>query len=768
MNNRKRLLRVLGSTLAVGSLAVQPVGMANGQAVADKATAPALTPAWPPVATAPKGVPNVVVILLDDIGFADTSAFGGIAQTPELEKLSTQGLRYNNFNTTALCSPTRAALLTGRNSHRVGFGSVSTRGFPGYNSVWKDSTASVVEVLREHGYSTAAFGKWHNTPEWEVTPTGPYNHWPTGLGFEYWYGFMGGMENQWYPTNLYRNTTPVDAPSTPAKGYSLTANLADEAIGWIDQHRNYAPEKPYFLYFAPGAVHAPHHAPKEWIEKYRGKFDRGWDVLRAEIFERQKRLGVVPKDAALTPRPDEVPAWDSLSADQKKVYERQMEVYAGYVAYADYEVGRIIAKVRSSPDADNTIIMYIVGDNGAAKSGVDGWSVVGAKPAAQLRHLDELGGPTISGNTYSLGWSWMGNTPFKYWKAVASHFGGVRNPMVVSWPSRIKARGEVRSQFLHVTDVAATIYDVTGIPLPSSVDGVPQQPLDGASFASSFDSAKAPPKHRVQYFETRGNRAIYKDGWVAAAAHPAEKGAYKSGEEDFSKDRWELYRVTDDFSEARDLSTQFPGKLNELKILFDTEAKKNDIYPLSTKDWNPYEPDTGKPSPIAGRKELIFLPSDIRIPVADVPLFGLQSYEMTADVTIPPDGASGILTSQGDQHAGFVWYVDGDHVIYENRVGDVTEKIVSTVPLPRGNATLRIQFDRDSLPDKPASTSGTTTLYINDQPAGSVKLASVYSRGGSGASALYIGRGGGAPVSDAYSQPFAFTGWLRQITLRVK
>lgn len=401
------------------------------------------TPDWPKSVKAPKDAPNIVLILLDDIGFADASTFGGTAQTPELDKLAAQGLRYNNFNTTAMCSPTRAALLTGRNHHRVGFGIIAdfAGGYPGYNSVWKKSTASIAQVLHVNGYSTAAFGKWHNTPDWEITPTGPFDRWPTGLGFEYFYGFMGpgGEDNQWEPAKLYRNTTPVNPPATPERGYHFTADMTDEAIRWIRTHESLAAEKPYFLYFATGAVHDPHHAPKEWIDRYQGRFDRGWDELNKEIFARQKKLGIIPANAKLTPRPKEVPAWNSLSADQKKLYARQMEVYAGFIAHTDAQVGRLLNAVRATTDGDNTLVMYIVGDNGSAGwAPLDGATSGASTVQEQLQYLDKLGSPEIPNNIYSKGWAWAGNTPFQYWKTIASHFGGTRDPLVVSWPARIK------------------------------------------------------------------------------------------------------------------------------------------------------------------------------------------------------------------------------------------------------------------------------------------------------------------------------------------
>ena len=543
-------------------------------------------PDWPKPVTAPKGAPNIVLIMLDDIGFGDTSTFGGPAQTPALDKLAAEGLRYNTFHTTSICSPTRAALLSGRNHHRVGFGDITqtASGYPGYNAFWKKNSASIAEILYQNGYRTTAFGKWHNVPSKESKPSGPYERWPTGLGFEYFYGFMGGQVSQWEPTGLYRNTTPVDPPATAAQGYHLTTDLTDDAIRWLNTHESLSPDQPYLLYFAPGAVHEPHHAPKQWIDRYRGKFDRGWDKIREEIFARQKKLGVIPASTKLTQRPKAIPAWDSLSSDQKKLYARQMEVYAGFVAHTDAEVGRLLEKVRSGPDADNTLIIYIVGDNGAAgQMGLDG-GFVGKLTTVQeqLQHIDDLGSEKVARNFYSAGWAWVGSTPFQGWKRIASHLGGTRNPLIISWPAHIKDKGGLRSQFTYVTDVAATIYDVTGIPFPSSVNGTPQQPLDGVSFAHTFNNVDAISHHYVQYFEVRGYRAIYKDGWVAAARHRTPWDWWDKNEknDNYQDDRWELYHVATDFSQAHDVAAQYPEKLKALRTLFHQEASRNNVYPL--------------------------------------------------------------------------------------------------------------------------------------------------------------------------------------------
>lgn len=724
------------------------------------------TPDWPQAVKAPKGAPNIVVILLDDIGFADASTFGGVAQTPELDKLAAEGLRYNNFHTTAMCSPTRAALLSGRNHHRVGFGIIAdfAGGYPGYNSVWKQSTASIADVLHLNGYSTAAFGKWHNTPDWEITPTGPFDRWPTGLGFEYFYGFMGpgGAENQWEPTKLYRNTTPVDPSATPEQGYHVTTDITNEAISWIRTHESLAPEKPYFLYLATGAVHGPHHAPKEWIDQYRGKFDQGWDRLREENFARQKKLGVIPADTKLTPRPKEIPAWNSLSADKKKLYARQMEVYAGFIAHTDAEIGRLLKAARSGQTEDNTMIMYVVGDNGAA-GGV--YDLPPEMLQEQLRHIDELGSPKIPSNGYAGEWAWAGNTPFQWWKTVASHFGGVRDPLIVSWPARIKDKGGLRTQFTHVNDVAATLYDAIGISLPSVVKGAEQQPLDGVSFAQTFTNANAPSNHHTQYFELMGNRAIYQDGWVAAARHPASMDWVSSNEADYAKDRWELYHVAEDFSEARDLAKKYPDKLKALQTVFDVEARKNDVYPLGAA----FSP--GKPSLTSGKREFIYYPGTQRIPDALLPDLAQSSYRMTADILIPEAGAEGVIASYGSRETGFVWYVKDGHLVYENRAGEQHQILTSQTLLPRGRTSLAFAFERSEADKNKKDKkwweggSGTGRLYINGQIAAEAALPQVFQARDT---AMFIGRAAGSPVSTAFSQPFAFTGSFEKVIVEMQ
>jgi arylsulfatase A-like enzyme len=717
-------------------------------------------PDWPQPVRAPQGAPNIVLILLDDIGFADTSTFGGVAQTPDLDQLAARGISYNNFNTAAMCSPTRAALLTGRNHHRVGFGMISdiAGGYPGYNSVWKQNTASVAEGLRQAGYSTAAIGKWHNTPDWEISPIGPFDRWPTGLGFEYFYGFMGpgGDDNQWEPSRLYRGIEPVE-PATVAQGYHFTTDMTNDAIRWLNVHNSFAPEKPYFLYYATGAVHIPHHVGKEWTEKYRGKFDQGWDKLREETFARQLQLGVIPPDTKLTPRPKEIPSWNSLSKQQKQLYARQMENYAGFIAQTDYEVGRLVKAVQSGPNADNTLIMYVVGDNGPCAC--TGLTESEDSVRNKLQRLDELGGPLDPDARYSVGWTWAGSTPFQWMKAVASHFGATRNPLIVSWPARIKADAELRSQFTHVTDIVPTIYEVAGIAPPATIDGVAQQKMDGVSLATTFADAKAASAHRTQYFELWGNRAIYQDGWIASALHRFPWD-WAAPDHDYGTDRWELYNVAKDFSQANDLARKHPEKLEQLKSLFDAEARDNDVYPLGAAR------SPGRPSPIAGKKSFVYYPGVDQVPAAMVPdlrRFAGNSYRLVADTTISDADANGVIVAYGDGPNGFALYVRDNHLIYENTLGSVHDVLTSPTPLQKGKVSLGFEFVRTGVkPD--GSLEGTVRLLIDGKETAQMQLTKASHRG----EVISIGRVHISSLSPALSPPSKFTGEIDQVRLELQ
>ncbi len=536
-------------------------------------TAADSTPDFPKGVTAPQGAPNVLLILTDDVGFGASSTFGGPIQTPNFQRLADNGLRYNMFHTTALCSPTRAALITGRNHHSVASGIITefATGYPGYNSLVPKSAGSVGAVLRDNGYNTSWFGKMHNVPDWMSSQAGPFDLWPSGLGFEYFYGFLGGDSDQWHPA-LYENTTPIE-PYLGKPDYILDRDLADKAIDWMRMQHALAPDKPWLLYYATGTAHAPHHAPKDWIAKYKGQFDQGWDKVREETLARQIKQGVAPQGTKLTPRPEQIPAWDSLSADQKRLYARMMEVYAGALSHADYQIGRLLDAVEQSGQLDNTLVIFIMGDNGASPEGglqgttnevaTAGNGVTESLPYL-LSMMDELGGPKTY-NHYPVGWAHAMDTPMQWTKQIASHFGGTRNGMVVSWPARIKDKGTIRSQFAHVIDVVPTIYEAAKITPPMMLDGVPQKPIEGISFVYTFEDATVPTRHTTQYFELAGNRAIYRDGWMANTT-PLRLPWVTIGSEPNPDDfKWELYNIDKDFSQADNLAESNPEKLKELQ-----------------------------------------------------------------------------------------------------------------------------------------------------------------------------------------------------------
>jgi arylsulfatase len=726
-------------------------------------------PSWPVPAGPPADAPNVLLIMLDDAGFADASTFGGVAETPALDGLVTRGLRYLRFHTAGICAPSRAALLSGRNQHRVGFGSFGGGGFPGYDGMWDRDAASIAEVLGRHRYHTAAFGKWQLTPGREISPFGPFDRWPTGRGFQYFFGNILGNGSQWEPL-LWRNTVQLP-PVTD--GAHLTTMIADDAVTWLHTHETVAPEAPWFMYFAPEATHVPHQVAEEWIEPYRGRFDAGWDVVREETFTRQKRLGVIPADAELTPRPEGLPAWESLGPDERRLVARQMEVYAGYMAHTDHEVGRVVAAAQDGPRGDDTLILYIVGDNGTNEPrgglhGSDNMSihyVAGVDLAVhdQVERIDELGGPG-QWNVYAAAWAWLGATPFRGVKEMPSHFGGTRNPLIVSWPRRIRDAGGTRSQFAYLTDIAATIYDAAGIDPPEVIDGVPQLSLDGVSLADTFAREDAPPVRTTQYFEWEGNRAIYHDGWVASAAHfvpwvlDDENGpSWPLGSRsDYTLDRWELYHVDRDFSQARDLAETEPEKLEQLRDLFDAEARRNDVYPLGGSSLRP------DPAPVAPPRATTFHPDFPGLAlVSGLPDFA-GSYRITAELVAGP-GASGVLLSRGGRTGGVVLYADDGVLVLETNRYEGRERQVlrSDRPIPAGEVT--VEF-RQEVPEPGAATVAIGRFVIDGAEAGSTTLTPVPA--GILDSTVEVGRNGLSPVGEGYRGPFPFTGQIRRITVR--
>ncbi|EIZ78145.1 sulfatase [Novosphingobium sp. Rr 2-17] len=719
------------------------------------------TPAWPAQPTAPKGAPNVLIVLLDDAGFAATSAFGGASRTPNIERYAAEGLRYNRFNTTAICSPTRAALLTGRNQHQVGFGNLQdvAAGFPGYNTIWNPQTASIARVLQLNGYSTAAFGKWHNTPKWEISAAGPFNHWPTGLGFDHFYGFMAGDDNQWEP-HLYNDTTQIANPGTPETGYHLTTDLVNKAVGWVDDHDAVAPGKPYFLYLATGAVHMPHHVAQEWIDKNKGRFDEGWDKYRELAFARQKKLGVVPADAKLTPRPAGLPAWDSLKPEEKQLYAHEMEVFSAYLEQTDFEVGRLIDTLRKRPGGDNLLVFYILGDNGGSAEGDlegsisnEAANLVGAPHdfATVNAKIDALGGPELA-NHYSAGWAWATTTPFQWMKQVASHFGGTRNPLIVDWPGHTSDSKRVRGQFGHVNDIAPTILDAAGIALPATVDGVRQIPFEGKSLVPTFTNAAAPETHTEQYFEIFGNRAIYKDGWVAAAKrsyNPWEltSGLLKVYQDDTATDRWELYNVANDFSEARDLAASNPAKLEELKAEFAREGKRNGVFPLLPLPF-------GAPSQVDPGKTDFTWQSDVTgLPLSALPTLAGRPHNLTVRIEGKGNAANGVLLAEGGRLGGFVLYAKDGKLSFENNAFNLShETIAAPDLLPDGPVTVGYSFtpsgSAGGFPGLVAKlTDGVVRLLVNGQVVAQGNVSRFPSSAGSFSEGFDIGQDRGSKVS---------------------
>jgi len=760
-----------GNAMAQVSLPQLPAPFA-GVADEDRALS---TPDWPKLITAPKGAPNVLLVLLDDVGFGATSITGGPIAAPALDRLAHEGLRYNNFHVNALCSPTRGALLSGRNDHAIGFGTVvdAAAGYPGYNSIWPKSAASIAAVLRDNGYNTAAFGKWHNTPIWEAGPAGPFDHWPTGLGFDYFYGFLAGDDSQWEP-RLYRNNVPVEPWGKPLDGYHLTTDLADDAIHWLHMHEAVAPQKPFFIYFATGATHEPHQVPQKWIDKYTGKFDQGWDKLREETFARQKAQGIIPANADLTPRPAELPAWDSLTPDQKKLLAHQAEVYAGFLEQTDYEVGRLVDAIRRAGQADNTLVLYIVGDNGASgEGGLDGHDLLDvdgkAAPLDQRLKIARDLGSDLYFNHYAVGWAWGLDAPFQWTKQVASHLGGTTDPLVAVWPAKITDRGAVRGQFQHVTDIAPTIYQAAGITPPDTVDGVKQLPLEGHSLLPSFTNAHAPSTHPLQYFEMVGNRGIYKDGWWAGSRHlpPWQTFGEIWLNTPVGNHPWELYYLTDDYSQAHDLAAKNPDKLKEMVALFDSEAKRNNVYPLAL---NP----SSLPYVSEGQTHFVYAPDVARITQQQLPSLRGHSYTLTADITVPDAGADGVILADGGVAGGVVLYLkDGKPTFEANAYGNVSGLVSAPDRLPPGHNIIEADIAPDPSGKGPdaAPRSGfarlpmpeAVTLKVNGNTVAHGKIANYVGIYGE---TLDIGRDLGSPVSRTESAPF--TGNITSVTLDLK
>lgn len=720
----------------------------------------------------PKGAPNVVLILLDDVGFGQFSTFGGGVPSPTMDRLAAEGLRYNHFHTTALCSPTRAALITGRNHHSASFAGITelATGYDGYCCVLPRSCGTVGEVLRQNGYMTAWIGKNHNTPTWELSAAGPYDRWANGLGFDYFYGFNAGDMNHWNPL-LFENRDLVPASDDP--DYHLTEDLADKAIAWVRKVKSIAPDKPYFLYVAPGATHAPHQAPQSWIDQFKGKFDYGWDAYREQTLARQKKLGVVPDDTDLTERSRGLPAWDSLEPDQQRLYARMMEVFAAYGAQVDAAMGRVIDAVKALPDADNTLIIYIAGDNGSsAEGGLEGslnenlfFNGFPEKWEDNLKVIDELGGPKHF-NHFPSSWAHAMNTPFQWTKQVASHFGGTRNPMIISWPAHIKDKGGLREQFLHVIDIVPTLYEACGVTAPRELNGVQQKDIEGVSFAFSFDQADAESRRRTQYFELGCNRGLYHDGWMASA--PSFAPWEPNRPDDWTPDKqvWELYKLDEDFSQAHDLADQNPDKLRQLQDLWWAEASRYSVLPLDWRGTIRMNAEAmGRPSLVGDRTRATYYPGMLALPdAACLPMLN-KSWTITAAIEVSDDTAEGMIITHGGSEGGYGLYLKaGRPTFVYNYLGVERPSFSGDTPLGKGKATLGVRFDYDG---GGMGKGGTVTLTVDGATVASGRLERTVPIQFSITEGLDVGMDNGSAVDWTYRLPFHFTGRIEEVTVEV-
>ncbi|MCW2364363.1 arylsulfatase [Sphingobium xanthum] len=723
-------------------------------------------PKYAPLPKPPAGAPNVLVIITDDVGFGATTPFGGPVPTPTFEALAHDGLRYNRFHTTALCAPTRASLLTGRNPHRVGFGAITEMGtgYPGYTTILPKSAATVGEVLRQHGYGTAWFGKNHNTPEWEQSAAGPFDRWPNGLGFDYFYGFMGGATSLWNPS-LFENQLPLARGNFPP-GYHLERDMADHAIEWIRMQGISAPGRPFFMLYAPGTSHSPHHAPADWIARFKGQFDRGWDKMREQILARQIAAGVVPAGTKLTPRPASIPAWDTLGPDERRLYARMMETYAGALSYADHQIGRVIETLRASGQLENTLVIYIQGDNGGSgEGGLNGSTndiaaINGMRPdlTTMLGQIDKLGGPELY-NNYPVGWAWAMNAPFQWTKQVASHLGGTRNGLVVSWPARIKAHGEVRTQFHHVADIVPTIYEAVGIAPPEQVDGVTQMPLDGISMAYSFGQADAPGRRHEQIFELQGNAGLYRDGWFLSST-PTRAPWDFAGPGGLPTDNgWELYNLSEDFSQSRNLAAKEPERLKSMIDQFWADAKSGDILPLDNRSFARWS-SRNRPTLLAGETRFTYQPTTRPITGPGFPDLAGRSWRAEADIALAKGiRAEGTLVMNGSRYGGWSLYMIGGRPTFLYKASDSPGDILRLQgpALPAGKHRISV-----AVTDNGQGKPGDAVLHVDGVAVGQGQIKRTIPA---------IIRGGGAigrsfdTLDGSFTAPFAFNGQLDNVTI---
>jgi arylsulfatase len=724
----------------------------------------------PPAAPSrPTASPNVLLVMLDDAGYGQTGTFGGLIPTPNLDALAQNGLRFTRFHVAALCSPTRAALLTGRNNHAVGMGTITnwSTDDPGYSASIPKSAAMVSEILRANGYATASFGKWHLIPDPETTPAGPFDHWPTRQGFDYFYGFLGGETDQWHP-ELVENTLParMEPPAGREGDYTLTEDLATHARGWLMRQKAIAPDRPVFMYFAPGAVHAPLQAPQKWFEPFAGKFDMGWDEYRRVVFARQKQLGVIPPDTALTERPPEIPAWDTLDPERRQVAARLMEVFAGFMSQVDHEVGRVIDAFRDTGQIDNTLIIFIAGDNGASLEGsLDGTDNImelvnglQSSPSDVLQHLDQVGGPN-SNPHYPVGWAWAGNTPFQWGKRFGSHLGGTRDPMVISWPGHIRDAGSTRAHYTHIIDILPTILEAAHIQQPSAVNGVEQQVVDGVSFLDVLGDPAAPERRTEQYYEMHGNRSIYDRGWVAAKRSGLLPWA--SPVPTSQDPGWELYDLAHDYAEAHDLASSNPDKLEELKRKFDEVAAKNKVLPINPS----FDRAHSNPPPPGGRSLYTFYPGATQLFDATAPGTRNRTHTITAYIDVPSGSVNGVLVADGGSSSGYTLYLkDGRPSYTYNYFRRQVTTIAAPNPLPAGKARIDLRFAYDGGGE---GKGATVTLSVNGRNVAEARLARTVPKIYSYDETFDVGEDTATPVGP-YTAPFPFTATIEKIELRAE
>jgi arylsulfatase len=729
-------------------------------------------PYWPPRVVPPKGAPNVLLIMTDDQGYGVSGTFGGVIPTPALDRVAKAGLRYTHFHSTSLCSPTRAALITGRNHHAVGFGVISelSTGYPGYDSIIGVESATVGTILRDNGYATSWFGKNHNTPAFQLSVAGPFDQWPSGMGFDYFYGFMGGETDQWTPY-LFRDHTQI-FPWLGKPGYNLTTDMADEAINYMKQLNAAAPDKPFFVYYVPGGSHSPHNPTKKWVDKFKGQFDAGWNVIREQIFANQKKLGVIPADAKLTPWPDELKKWDALSADEKKLFARQAEVFAGYTAYTDDEIGRVIQTVEDMGKLDNTLIIYICGDNGTSPEG----TMVGTPNqytsyngildipiAEQLKFYDVWG----SAATYphmAVAWSWAFDAPFKWTKQVASHFGGTRQGLAISWPGHIKDVGGIRTQFHHVIDIVPTILEACGVRAPEKVNGIKQKPIEGVSMTYTFDQPAAPSTRKTQYFEMMSNRGIYHDGWYACTTPPVPPWVLNSPMPNVKDYKWELYNLSEDYSQADDLAAKFPEKVKELQGVFQEEARKYNVLPLDNSSFA--RAIAPRPSATAGQTVFTYSGQMPGIAVGNAPNILDKSYTITAEVEVPQGGAEGVIVTEGGRWGGFGLYLlKGKPVFNYNGLMLVQFRWEGPDALAPGKHTIVFDFTYDG---PGVAKGGTGVLKVDGQQVATKKIAHTIPFLVPADETFDVGVDTRTPVNDKdYQVPFAFTGTIDKLTFKL-